>query len=90
MTKKLSTKRALLTNVLAMLLCIAMLLGTTFAWFTDSASTGVNKIEAGTLQIGLETKDAQGRWVNAEVIINKANSQADFLSDIDIFPIITL
>ena len=26
-----------------------MLVGTTFAWFTDSASTAVNKIQAGTL-----------------------------------------
>ena len=39
-----TTKRALLSSVMAMLLCITMLIGTTFAWFTDSASTAVNKI----------------------------------------------
>ena len=48
-----STKRALLTSVLAMLLCVSMLIGSTFAWFTDSASTAVNKIQAGTLDIQL-------------------------------------
>ena len=61
-----STKRALLLSIMAMLLCVVLLVGTTFAWFTDSASTGVNKIEAGTLQIGLEMKNASGDWVNAE------------------------
>ncbi len=48
-----TTKRALLSSVLAMLICVAMLIGTTFAWFTDSASTAVNKIQAGTLDIQL-------------------------------------
>ena len=47
------TKRALGFSVLAMLLCVAMLAGTTFAWFTDTASTAVNKIQAGTLDIQL-------------------------------------
>ena len=65
MTKKLSTKRALLTNALAMLICVAMLLGTTFAWFTDSASTAVNKIQAGTLDVALEMYDG-ANWVSAE------------------------
>ena len=47
------TKRALGFSVLAILLCVAMLTGTTFAWFTDTASTAVNKIQAGTLDIQL-------------------------------------
>ena len=47
------TKRALGFSVLAMLLCVAMLAGTTFAWFTDTASTAVNKIQAGTLDVQL-------------------------------------
>ena len=37
-----STKRALLLSIMAMLLCVVLLVGTTFAWFTDSASTAVN------------------------------------------------
>lgn len=48
-----TTKRALLSSVIAMLICVAMLIGTTFAWFTDSASTAVNKIQAGTLEVQL-------------------------------------
>ena len=48
-----TTKRALLSSVAAMLICVAMLIGTTFAWFTDSASTAVNKIQAGTLDVQL-------------------------------------
>ena len=66
MTSSKSTKRALLTSVLALLMCVAMLIGTTFAWFTDTASTGVNKIQAGNLNIELQMKDNNGKWVNAE------------------------
>lgn len=47
------TKRALLSGVMAMVLSVAMLIGTTFAWFTDSASAGVSKIQAGTLSVKL-------------------------------------
>ena len=61
-----STKRALLLSIMAMLLCVVLLVGTTFAWFTDSASTAVNKIQAGTLDIALEMKNAEGNWVTAE------------------------
>ena len=52
------TRRALFTSVVAMFVCITMLIGTTFAWFTDTASTAVNKIQAGTLDIQL--LDEQG------------------------------
>ena len=66
MTNRKSTKRALLGSVMAMVLCLAMLVGATFAWFTDTASTGVNKIQAGKLDVALEMKDASGNWVSAE------------------------
>ena len=54
MTSSKSTKRALLTSVLALLMCVTMLVGATFAWFTDTASTGINKIQAGNLDIEVE------------------------------------
>ena len=54
MTSSKSTKRALLTSVLALVVCLAMLVGSTFAWFTDTATTGVNKIVSGNLKVGLE------------------------------------
>ena len=57
MKQKNSTKRTLALSLLVMLLCIAMLVGTTFAWFTDSASTAVNKIQAGTLEVQLLAED---------------------------------
>ena len=66
MTNRKSTKRALLGNVMAMVLCLAMLVGATFAWFTDTASTGVNKIQAGNLDVVLEMQNADGKWVSAE------------------------
>ena len=66
MNNKRATKRALLTSVMALAMCVVMLVGTTFAWFTDTASTGVNKIQAGNLDIELQMKDNNGKWVNAE------------------------
>ena len=57
MTSSKSTKRALVSSALAILACVAMLIGTTFAWFTDTASTGVNKIQAGNLNIELSYKN---------------------------------
>ena len=64
------TKRALLTSVLALVLSLAMLAGTTFAWFTDTASTGVNRIVSGNLDVGLQYwgvgEDGQKTWLTAE------------------------
>jgi len=48
-----ATKRALLTSVMALVMCVVMLVGTTFAWFTDTASTAVNKIVAGNLNVDI-------------------------------------
>ena len=53
MTSSKSTKRALISSTLALLMCVAMLIGTTFAWFTDTASTGVNKIVSGNLKVDI-------------------------------------
>ena len=57
MTSK-STKRALISSTLAILMCVAMLIGTTFAWFTDTASTGVNKIVSGNLKVDIIGADS--------------------------------
>ena len=67
MKQKNSTKRTLALSLLVMLLCVAMLVGTTFAWFTDSASTAVNKIQAGTLDVQLLDTDGnslEGKTLN--------------------------
>ncbi|WP_456361413.1 SipW-dependent-type signal peptide-containing protein, partial [Vescimonas sp.] len=65
-----STKRALLGSVMAMVLCLAMLVGATFAWFTDTASTGVNKITSGNLDVEIVNKEGEKvtslKWVKAE------------------------
>lgn len=76
-----TTKRALLTSVMAMLLCVTMLIGTTYAWFTDSASTAVNKIQAGTLDVLLATRE-NGEWNSVEgqtMQFTDANGNADIL-----------
>ena len=59
MNNKRATKRALLTSVTALVMCVVMLAGTTFAWFTDTASTGVNKIQAGNLDVDIIGEDGK-------------------------------
>ncbi len=67
MTNRVSTKRALVLSLLSMLLCVSMLIGSTYAWFTDTATTAVNKIQAGTLDVALEMSTDNGAtWKNAE------------------------
>ena len=59
MNNKRATKRALLTSVMALVMCVVMMVGTTFAWFTDTASTGVNKIVAGNLKVDIVGADSE-------------------------------
>ena len=74
MSTKKATKRALLTSILAICLCLVMLIGSTFAWFTDTASTNVNKIESGTLKVDIvDAEDVNNsldgdtlKWVRAK------------------------
>ena len=57
MNNRKQTKRALLTSVMALVMCVVMLVGTTFAWFTDTATANVNTIKAGNLKVLLVDKD---------------------------------
>lgn len=56
--KTMNTKKALIASLLSLVLCVSMLVGSTFAWFTDTASTGVNRITSGNLRV--EIRDESG------------------------------
>ena len=75
MTKTKSTKKALIFSVLSLVLCLTMLVGTTFAWFTDSVTSGKNVIVSGNLDVELEyLKD--GKWVTVEGATDLVNPDA--------------
>ena len=78
MTNRKSTKRALLGSVMAMVLCLAMLVGATFAWFTDTASTGVNKIQAGNLDVQLQYATAWDENGNVTSWADAQGKQLEF------------
>ena len=70
MTNLKSTKRALVSSVMALFLCFAMLLGTTYAWFTDEVTSANNIIQTGTLDVkmyysndGVDYIDVEGEDV---------------------------
>lgn len=64
--KRTSVKRSLLVSAIALTLTAALLIGSTFAWFTSTASTGVNKIQAGNLDVVLEMCTDGTNWESAE------------------------
>ena len=53
-----STKRAFVASALSLLLCASILIGTTFAWFTDSVESGINTIQSGNLDVELYYTDS--------------------------------
>lgn len=65
MTTKKSMKRSLLCSALALLLCVSMLIGTTFAWFTDSVVSGNNVIQSGNLDVAVEFWNGTA-WADVE------------------------
>lgn len=58
MTSKKTTRRALLSSAIALILCCSMLMGTTYAWFTDEVASMNNVITAGNLDV--EVVNAKG------------------------------
>ena len=67
MTNSKSTKGSLLVSSISLLLCFAMLLGTTFAWFTDSVATANNIITAGNLDVELYyMNDEVSTWTKVD------------------------
>ena len=77
MTNLKTTKRALISSVVALFICFTMLLGTTFAWFTDSAVSSGNKIVAGKLDVELY------QWTDANTSVNiSASGDPVFTDDI--------
>ena len=65
MTNSKYTKRALLASVLSVVVCAAMLAGSTFAWFTDSVTSAGNIIKSGNLDVALE-------WANGTEALDTA------------------
>ena len=80
--RKTNTKRhALFTSVISLLLCVSMLMGTTFAWFTDSVKSGINTIAAGVLDVELYHS-------NAAVTEQKVDSSTQLFLDLQGDPIL--
>ena len=65
-----STKKSLVLSLLSLVVCVSMLIGTTFAWFTDSVVSAGNIIKSGNLEVSLEWEEgtvdpANAAWKDA-------------------------
>ncbi len=75
-----SKKNALLMSFTSLLICFAMLVGSTFAWFTDTATTGVNQIKSGNLKVDIQNKE--GNSLNGKTlkwVVNEQVSESNVL-----------
>ncbi len=68
--KTVSTKKALFMSVLSLLVCFSMLVGTTFAWFTDSVTSANNIIKSGNLDVKLEYSTDMNTWTEVTSTTN--------------------
>ena len=79
MTKTKNATKTLIISILMLFLCISMFAGMTFAWFTDSVTSGNNKIQAGNLDIVLEYSKSldAGSWKSV------TNQTKDIFTDLE-------
>lgn len=72
------TKRALIVSGLSLILCLVLITGMTFAWFTDSITNKGNNIVTGTLSVDLlMDKDKNENYTSI------ANKEGSIFSDAD-------
>ena len=74
--KKVNKKKALLSSILSLILCVSMFLGSTMAWFTSNVSNTGNRIQAGTLKVDLlmDKQDGNG-------YVSIADGEGDIFSE---------
>lgn len=82
MTNSKNTKKALLASVLSIMLCVVMLIGTTFAWFTDSVTSSGNIIKSGTLDVTMKWANGTDNPTDTKTVWNDASEGAIFNYDL--------
>ena len=79
-----STKKSLLLSVLSLVLCFVMLIGTTFAWFTDSVTSGTNRIVAGNLDVDMLYKSGtMTDYATVKDVVNNSDGTTPFFVNKD-------
>ena len=73
MKEKRVTKRAIFASLLSVAVCTSMLIGTSYAWFTDSVTSANNKIQSGTLKIDMLVKGGDTGFANYTSVKNNSD-----------------
>ena len=78
-------KKIIVPAITAIALCISLIAGATYAWFTDEAKTNVNTIKSGKLDVALEMSTDEGAtWTSAEgktLSFLKKNENGELVAD---------
>ena len=69
-----SVKRSLFVSAIALTLTAALLIGSTFAWFTSTATTSVSDVTAGTLKVEIVNSDGSELENNTVKFVDKDGS----------------
>ena len=74
-----TSRKDLLVSIISLVLCFSMLLGTTYAWFTDSATSIDNIVKSGKLDISLYWAEdlSSNNWKDVTVRENQAIFDSD-------------
>ena len=82
------TRRVVLVALLLAAICVTLLVGYTYAWFTDTAETQSSRIVAGTLNVGLKyaNSSTDGAWLDVEALSD--SDYAPFFYDTNGNPVV--
>lgn len=76
-------RQALAGSIVSLILCCAMLAGTTYAWFTECIFSGVQTIQSGNLDVRLRYKKSlDGVWQEISVKDSKGGSGSAGISSL--------
>lgn len=78
MKSSVKTQTALVSSVVSLILCCAMLLGTTYAWFAKTIETENNVIESGSLYMDVELYYGNS-WLSVERLAGNPIFGEDYL-----------
>ena len=78
-----STKKSLIASGISLAVSVALLVGSTFAWFTDSVTNKGNKIQAGNLKIGAYAYDLDMDGTGESFTIEGVNGGEKFTFEAD-------
>ena len=69
------------TSLLSLVLCVAMFLGTSYAWFVSEVNNTGNEIYIGILDVELEKKTGENKWESLSATKEDGSSKINLFNN---------